>query len=718
MDTTLAIKNFRIFDEDGETFDMKPITILTGCNSSGKSTVVKALSLLCDYFSALKQDKENGKKIVLTSHDLDFTKRPNNLMGNLSRVIHRNSSIQTVTLGIRVHSLMLSQDMDIELGFSAEEDNNNGVINSVLIRKTDGTVVFESSRDCDCKGNLYSLLPEFTRFAEVLEFVISVLSIEDMVTVREINLDESDHRSDEEFEKELSQAKEKAEASFKELKNRYGTKILKDVAKWNNIHRNDKGDESSYRTFYKNFVNSHALISKIKETGILYYLPILDTKLSGDKENSITFLSQCIKEQKNETLICTLKKLKEAFTNSDCGDFKSFYAAMEADYLSLFKQNTFPSNGEKRPKLFSAGNLALKGQEITFNYIGSEPLHLCVDPNKAHNDWEDKKQKLIEQPLNFSNAFEALAILSDECNTHAFYEKPDDIWPVYSSLTERLFFSFIEKAIEEIVVEYTPKSLNYVSSSIINVKRLYPMEADDDFTGILKRYMNAKRNMSREMNYVAGSFLNRWIAKDHFDIGHKITIDVDKEGLGITLRLHQDEHDDKGSLLADSGYGITQLFAILLNIEVAIMERKNLPLIQDDILFNSNDKTTFSCPTIAIEEPEIHLHPNFQAMLAEMFTEAYKEYGIHFIIETHSEYLIRKLQTLVLPNAKDMQVDREHISVIYIDNADEDKRKLGDPHVRRIGIRKNGFLDGRFGQGFFDQAITNIRELQNQEEQP
>ena len=37
MNTKYTIKNFRVFDSYGATIDLKPLTILTGCNSSGKS---------------------------------------------------------------------------------------------------------------------------------------------------------------------------------------------------------------------------------------------------------------------------------------------------------------------------------------------------------------------------------------------------------------------------------------------------------------------------------------------------------------------------------------------------------------------------------------------------------------------------------------------------------------------------------------------------------
>lgn len=54
MNTQFTVKNFRNFDAEGATFDLAPITILTGCNSSGKSSVVKALLLLGDAMCQVK----------------------------------------------------------------------------------------------------------------------------------------------------------------------------------------------------------------------------------------------------------------------------------------------------------------------------------------------------------------------------------------------------------------------------------------------------------------------------------------------------------------------------------------------------------------------------------------------------------------------------------------------------------------------------------------
>lgn len=57
----------------------------------------------------------------------------------------------------------------------------------------------------------------------------------------------------------------------------------------------------------------------------------------------------------------------------------------------------------------------------------------------------------------------------------------------------------------------------------------------------------------------------------------------------------------------------------------------------------------FSPPgsTILLEEPEIHLHPLAQAELAEMLVSTSKERNVQFLVETHSEHLFRRLQTII-----------------------------------------------------------------------
>ncbi len=46
---SLGLKNFRIF-KDATDLEFAPLTILTGCNNSGKSSIIKAMLLLSDNF--------------------------------------------------------------------------------------------------------------------------------------------------------------------------------------------------------------------------------------------------------------------------------------------------------------------------------------------------------------------------------------------------------------------------------------------------------------------------------------------------------------------------------------------------------------------------------------------------------------------------------------------------------------------------------------------
>ena len=88
-----------------------------------------------------------------------------------------------------------------------------------------------------------------------------------------------------------------------------------------------------------------------------------------------------------------------------------------------------------------------------------------------------------------------------------------------------------------------------------------------------------------------------------------------------------------------------------------------------------------------------------------MFVEAYQKFNIHFIIETHSEYLIRRLQVLVAD--KENAITPKDISLNYV----EKDRNTGVSSNRKIEVCEDGYLDDTFGEGFFDEATRWSKKL-------
>ena len=697
MNTKYTVKNFRVFDSEGAEIRLNPLTFLTGCNSSGKSSIVKSLLLLCDYLSQLKEDKENGKDVKPTAHKLDFAKKPHNLLGKFSKVVNEKATDNVVTMAIQVHSLMLMQDVELELVFGIDENDNmsNGYIKSIVVRTMEGTVVYSSNEKEGCCGDFYSVIPQFFNFIRV-QHVIS--TYQSLGIDRELTGDVTE----EEYEKYVNSMK----SFITDYKKDNTRESLLEINAWNNAHRR-------YGSFLlKNSAKKPEMIEKAFENGMIYYLPILDAKLSGDKEESLNFLSSVIEDNQNDkALVSVLSRVINDFKESDFESFVEYYKSVEKAYLSDMNRYVFQLTGGVSPRLFRANDATIKATEIMMS-----PYN--VDPNNTWIIWGDDKAEVVEEPkmskeekiaewdampITLDLLFEAMAMLSHKLipENEIHYQSPDKIpFVQYSSKVEYLFFKYLEEAIEEIVVEATPDALSYVSSSIINVKRLYPLESNDEFTELLKKYVETKRCLDKEADYVPNTFMDKWTKA--FGIGERISINVDDEGLGITLRLHKSEADEKGMLLADNGYGITQIFAILLNIEVAIMSRKSLKYYEDkNIEWNAKILKKYSEPTIAIEEPEIHLHPRYQSLLAELFYDAYKTYGIHFIIETHSEYLIRKSQVIVAGLKYSSNQEAEEtcpFRTYYMPNNSK-------PYS--LGYRKDGKFAEEFGSGFYDEA-TNL----------
>jgi len=103
--------------------------------------------------------------------------------------------------------------------------------------------------------------------------------------------------------------------------------------------------------------------------------------------------------------------------------------------------------------------------------------------------------------------------------------------------------------------------------------------------------------------------------------------------------------------------------------------------------------------TILMEEPEIHLHPLAQSVLAELFVEVSRKRRVQFIVETHSEHLFRRLQTLV---AKE-ELSLDDCRMYFVE------RQGADAILKNLELDEFGRVT-QWPDKFFGDALGETRE--------
>lgn len=697
MNTNLTIKNFRVFDEEGVTIELKPLTILTGCNSSGKSSVVKAVLLLNDFLSQIKKAIDNDEQVILENYKIDFGKYPNNLLGKFDKVVHNGSSNKEVTIAYTTYSRMLSKEVDVEFVFAADinDELNNAYLERLTLKTEDG-VFYTSSRQKGTEINLYMLKDACLEFLPKEHCILEYCRFEEEYRYSQPN-----------FSKEEIEELKKNISAFDE--NDYRNR---DVVKY--LRYNKRGEESMISKCHA----KPEIIEWSKRNDSIFYIPLLEELDKVSKKDVSAFIEQQVIPLKVETaydwfLLQASHKIVNDFINSDSEKFSEYFKKNESHFLKNIKTGRF----NLRPVYVWTENFSCYGDSKSVK-VGKKNIPLNTEENLKY--W-------FNSPVTFELLYQILMDWNLKMfpkSDYYFTEIIDPVW--YYHYMFKLLATFAVNLTKEAISPEWSEKIEYVSSSRIKVNRLYTLDVEDDFTRLLKKYFDSKRNVIEHYDYSDNGvlckfywnnpryelhdFIKKWVK--NFGLGEDILLQLDEDGLGVRIRL-QKKMDDEGDILADEGYGITQFVSILLQIETAILSAKGIRVNYMNGLreFDKMDgyqpsieRFQYEPQIVAIEEPEIHLHPKYQSLLAEMFWEAYQKYNIHFIIETHSEYLIRKLQVLVAD--KESALSANDVSLNYVETVED-----GVSNNRQIKIEEDGNLSESFGAGFYDEADTLAIQL-------
>ena len=124
----------------------------------------------------------------------------------------------------------------------------------------------------------------------------------------------------------------------------------------------------------------------------------------------------------------------------------------------------------------------------------------------------------------------------------------------------------------------------------------------------------------------------------------------------------------------DVGYGVSQVVPVL----AAVFSKKSL---------------------ISIEQPELHLHPRLQGRLADILISAHKNNGSQFLIETHSESLMLRIQRKI----REEEINPDDVKILYV-NPDGN----GFSSVSEIDLDENGNFTSEWPNGFFEERFDDI----------
>ncbi len=165
---------------------------------------------------------------------------------------------------------------------------------------------------------------------------------------------------------------------------------------------------------------------------------------------------------------------------------------------------------------------------------------------------------------------------------------------------------------------------------------------------------------------------------------------TDHEAEGLEVSIHQNyvrlvrSETGRKFTLHDVGVGMSQLIPVVVG---ALMR---------------------STKILAVEQPELHIHPSVQVGLGDLFASQIAERDCLFLIETHSEHLILRLSRRIreahqfeLPDGAP-NIKHDDIAILYFEN------KNDMMEVTSIEIDEAGEFTKRWPKGFFDERAEEL----------
>ena len=217
-------------------------------------------------------------------------------------------------------------------------------------------------------------------------------------------------------------------------------------------------------------------------------------------------------------------------------------------------------------------------------------------------------------------------------------------------------------------------AIEYIGAHAATQKTIFSLDDRNDATVAIIHEWKQQQIHPGEVEY---EFITKWMQE--LKIGEDFSID-NHFGEAYSVNIYE-RKGEASSSMSELGMGAIQMMTLLLHISSLLRKYKN-----------RNYK-----PIIAFEEPEQNMHPNWQSHLADIFEEV-RQKGFRILVETHSEYMIRKSQVQVAQMQFADQDDLNEncpISTYYFPT---------DEKPYKMRYRTDGNFENDFDTGFYDVA--------------
>lgn len=244
------------------------------------------------------------------------------------------------------------------------------------------------------------------------------------------------------------------------------------------------------------------------------------------------------------------------------------------------------------------------------------------------------------------------------------------------TLAATSFFALIAEAFNRAIEEgwsgFAANSINHVSPLRAFPQRYYLMERQYASKSIdtrdgasLADVLKRKASIKKKVNDWLDKFGLSVNVQDVRDIIHSIKVRQNKLDLDLT----------------DVGFGVSQI----------------LPVIVQGFLAEKGETTL-------IEQPEIHLHPKMQSELADLFIDIATSTDSSLLIETHSEYLLKRLRRRIADGT--IPAEKVAIYLVHGTNGDQPTSRLESVPIGEHGAFR---WPPEFLEADLDDVLTYAR---------